>query len=296
MFEFERRAARMTLVRYQPAPPLDTWIECFWWSNRDQSVGPECMLPTGAASLIFLLGDETLSCWAPNRRNTPLLWSGSIVHGPQTQHYIAGPKPPGRTVGIALRPGAVAAVLGVPASEVVDRHVPLNRVWGGRAAALRARLREATEPQQAFAILEAELNMRLRRPLLVHPAVANSIAKLTAGRPGTRMSDMRREMNVSTRHFIGLFKTAMGMTPRQYYRIRRFSSVLRALAAEGAGNLADLAAEKGYADQPHLNKEFREFTGTTPSRYRPRNAQSPYHSALTASPAPSSGKKNPRRA
>ncbi len=46
----------MQMCRYRPAPPLDRYIECFWWSHRD---GPqdhsEHMLPSGGAQLLFAL-------------------------------------------------------------------------------------------------------------------------------------------------------------------------------------------------------------------------------------------------
>src|SRR5579862_2614789 len=251
----------MRLVRHRPAPPLDRLIEHFWWSWREApQAASERMLPTGTASLVFWLGDGALSCRPEDRAGEPLFWSRGLLHGPQTGYYASGPKPPGVAVGVAFRPGAVSAVMGVPASEIADRHVPLDCLWGSRADALHERMRAATRPSQVFAILERELAAWLRPPLLMHPAVAYGLARRPADESRLRIADVRREVDYSARHFIALFRSAVGLTPSQYYRIRRFSGVLRSLAGREAPDLADLAASLGYADQPHLNREFKEFS------------------------------------
>lgn len=261
----------MCLVRHRPGSPLDKLVECFWWSDRTVPMGPELMLPTGTASLVFSFADRNLTCWSPHHCE-PIRWSRSIVHGPQTGPYTSGPKQPGMAVGVAFRPGATGAVLGVPGAELADQHVPLEDIWGRRADTLRERLWAG--PHEAFAVLEQELTARLKRPLLMHPAVADSLAR----HPRTRMSDL--EHGYSNRHFIALFRTAIGMTPGQHFRIQRFSSALRKLATDRSCRLAELAASTGYADQSHLNREFRQLSGTSPSRYRPRDADSPHHHSL----------------
>ena len=44
----------MQLIRYHPAPPLPRYIECFWWSHRDESQRhSEHMLPSGGAQMVF---------------------------------------------------------------------------------------------------------------------------------------------------------------------------------------------------------------------------------------------------
>ena len=50
----------------------------------------------------------------------------------------------------------------------------------------------------------------------------------------------------------------------------RFERVTRTLRAHGAAGLADVAYACGYADQSHLNRDFREFAGTTPTVYAAR--------------------------
>lgn len=55
----------------------------------------------------------------------------------------------------------------------------------------------------------------------------------------------------------------MGLTPKHYFRIRRFDEVTRRL-------------DLGYSDQAHLTREFRELAGITPGQYRGR-PDSPFH-------------------
>ena len=84
---------------------------------------------------------------------------------------------------------------------------------------------------------------------------------------------------LSAGHFTRLFQEEVGLTPKQFARVRRFRTVLRrARTAHTAQrvNWAQLAADCGYYDQAHLIKEFHAFAGVCPSAYlRARSAHSP---------------------
>jgi AraC-like DNA-binding protein len=53
-----------------------------------------------------------------------------------------------------------------------------------------------------------------------------------------------------------------------YCRVRRFQRALGVAAAKGNASWADLALAAGYSDQSHFNREFLEFAGIPPGRYR----------------------------
>lgn len=273
------------MLRYRPAPPLDSFVEWIWWSRRDAPRdGLEHVLPSGAAQLVFLLHDRPISLWSDCGSGRKQTWSGALVHGPQQAYYVCGEKPCGAAVGVSFRPGAAAAVLGVAMSELVNRHQPLDALWGTRGVALRERLMEAGEPMRIFRILERELTARIRRSLLMHPAVADALITRASAAGDVRVGELQRRSGCSPRHFIQLFHTAVGMTPLRYFRIQRFNAVLERMAGHTGMELVDIAACAGYADQAHLAREFREFAGVSPTRYRPANPASPRHHLSASRP------------
>ena len=82
-----------------------------------------------------------------------------------------------------------------------------------------------------------------------------------------RLKDLAREAGVSRSHYIRSFRQSMGITPHQYLlnqRIERAQQLIR----QGAASLADVALSCGFADQHHLARNFRRFTGVTPGKFR----------------------------
>jgi len=265
------------MIRYCPAPPLDAAIDCIWLSHRREHFASlEHMLPSGKAQLVIPLHELPIQWAAPDDNPQWHSWTRGVIHGPQSRYYIAGPKPSGVVVGASFRVGMAAGVLGVPLDELHDRHVSIEELWGYRGLELHDRLASMREPMDICRALEAELIARIRRPLLIHPAVAFA---LRAGRPDAvspRVDEIQRRTGYSPRHFIELFHSTVGLTPKHFYRVQRFSSALTRLAAGGA-RLADVASMSGYADQAHFSREFRELAGVAPSAYCPPAPTSEHH-------------------
>jgi AraC-like DNA-binding protein len=63
------------------------------------------------------------------------------------------------------------------------------------------------------------------------------------------------------------FLRAYGVSPAAYRTGVKVKAVVAALHG-GGESLAELAAEKGFADQPHMNRAVRDATGRTPMQLR----------------------------
>ena len=263
----------MDMVRFIPAPPLDAIVAVLWWGHRTEPYNAcEHMLPSGSAQLIIALHEKPIMWGSAVAGSSWQHWTGAIVHGPQSTYYRAGPKPGGTVMGVAFRPGAAGAILGVPAAELVDRHIALEDLWGNSARELQQRLVACADANTALRLLERALRARLRKPLLMHPAVAPALC----GSHAQSIAALRKQSGYSHRHFIALFREAVGLTPKQYSRVCRFSTALSLLASQKTG-LADLAAQLHYADQAHFARDFRELCGVSPTAYRPATQHSLHH-------------------
>jgi AraC-like DNA-binding protein len=80
-----------------------------------------------------------------------------------------------------------------------------------------------------------------------------------------RVEDLARELGWSRRHLAVQFRDALGFTPKAMARVIRFERMLDRLRA--GDPLADVAYDAGYADQAHLNRDFRAFSGLAPTDY-----------------------------
>ena len=72
---------------------------------------------------------------------------------------------------------------------------------------------------------------------------------------------------LSPGHFSTIFKTAVGLTPMEYYQRRRVQYACRHLM-EPDKQVTDIAHDLGYTDSAHFCHFFRRYQKMSPSQYR----------------------------
>lgn len=78
---------------------------------------------------------------------------------------------------------------------------------------------------------------------------------------------MAQVASISASHFSDLFRQCMGQSPHQYLMARRVEKAKDLLASTDL-SIAEVAANVGFADQSHLTRLMRRFTGLTPRMLR----------------------------
>ena len=200
-----------------------------------------------------------------NGERLPDAWIGGLDDRPTIVGF-------GGTYGaidLKLTPLGAYTLVGLPLRELARACVPLRDVFGPEGDELVARLRALDDWDERFDVLEAFLLRRLYRTPAApvpDPAVAWAFEQLRRTRGAARVEALAAELGCSRRYLRDGFVRQVGLPPKTVGRLVRFQHV-RERIQEAPGRWSEVAYAAGYADQSHLNREFRELAGTTPSDF-----------------------------
>jgi AraC-like DNA-binding protein len=168
---------------------------------------------------------------------------------------------------LLLTPLAAYTLLGLPMDQLSGQIVDLVDVLGPDGRRLGERLRETPTWGQRFALMDQFLLRRLERGPRPSPEVGRAWERLVSTGGAVPIGRLATEVGWSHKHLIAKFRQQVGLAPKTAARLVRFRGVLRQVGSARRLDWGLLAAEAGYADQAHLVREFRQFTGTTPTQF-----------------------------
>jgi AraC-like DNA-binding protein len=213
----------------------------------------ERVLPDGALRLIIELEGDT-----PTAR----------IAGPSTAPVLLSLRGAMQGLSLTLRPGAAAALFGLPAHALAERVEAWDDIVPARQRGLAERLRESPDDAARVRLLGTELQAMLRRPPGDDQRRAADAARLL--RQGAQQRSVRavaQALGVGERRLQQIFRAQLGLSPRAFGRLARLHDCLRLLRRPAAMPWAELALEGGFYDQSHLVNEFRALCGLTPEQF-----------------------------
>ena len=176
-------------------------------------------------------------------------------------------------VDLKLAPLGAYRLLGVPMDELTGEVVELADVLGPDAGRLTERLANTSGWPERFAVLDAFLLDRTENGPAAAPEVGWAWRQLVESGGAVPIGALAHEVGWSRRHLVTRFRQQVGLPPKTAARIIRFENLLRRVGTAGRADWSRTAAECGYYDQAHMNRDFREFAGTTPTEYLARLPQ-----------------------
>lgn len=224
-------------------------IERVWCTDSEAAPGIERVLPTGAMHVVLRFADAPLSLVEDGRLRTI---GHAIVGGARSGFYTRVVGGRSRSVGAMLKPGAANALFGTSAESLAERHTPLEDLWGREAERLRDAVGTSKYP---LAVFTNALSKRL--------ATASFDLPIDVDTP---VAELARRSGYSHRVFTEKFRAGAGLAPKAYAKVQRFQRTIALLHT--SHSLADVAFEAGYADQPHLCRDFAALAGISPAAYR----------------------------
>ncbi|MEU6989085.1 helix-turn-helix domain-containing protein [Streptomyces sp. NPDC046465] len=231
-------------------------------------------LPSPYLTVIFSLDGPIATGGTPDRATGPDAARTEIVVGGlhQSPAYVVQAEHEAG-IQLAVHPLAARALLGLPAADLTGQLVVDGTdVFGDRAADVRERLCELDNWADRFTHLSAYLRRLAsddRAASPVRPEVAEAWAWLARHHGAGTLDGLSRHVALSERRLTALFRAETGLSPKQAARLMRFqhakATVTRAVARGCPPDLARVAADTGYYDHSHLVRDFRQYTGVSPT-------------------------------
>jgi len=269
-------------MKYREIMPdlrLRSYIKCYYIYESSSDVAFEdTVFPSGCMEIIFNLGSgKWQTAGGEGLVTTPPieLW------GQITQPLAIRSSGKNIMLGVRFLPHGAACFFREKLDRFNDCVLDLRDVAGSEVGmdthdttgmavdALYTRLVETTAWSVRIGLLEEFLLRHLPRAekRLGKVAIVNHIMnELRSDDFFDNISNVASRYGISSRYLQKLFLQYTGLTPKLYNKIDRFQRSLRLVSQKGL-SLTSIAYDCGYFDQSHFIREFKSFTGCTPSGY-----------------------------
>lgn len=163
--------------------------------------------------------------------------------------------------GIRFLPSGIRRFFRFDLGEIKGETIPFSELFPLEAVELEEKLRICNSLAERVRICEEFFGSILKRnSLSVDDRVILSLQRI--------YSDFQKPteslgFQVSSRHLRRLFSENIGLSPKEFSKILRFQTVLRNWKEGG-----NLEIGEGFYDQSHFIRDWKKFTGLTPSSLR----------------------------
>ena len=245
----------LAYTEHPPDPLLAEWIETYW-SLHGQAQGiPEPVIPDGRGELVMNLGAGFRHVVGESAVAQPR----AIIAGQVTTPLWLVPGDYVDLFGVRFTPSGQSAFLRENAAPLRDRWIDAAAVAPGVDQLISA----LCDSRERVSVANRWVMERTsdKRP----DQISFVASQIFDENPGCSVGSVADRSGVSVRTLERRFAEHVGVTPKEYQRIRRLNRAT-SMVLFGGVTWSEAAHASGYSDQAHLNHDFKDMTGTTPTR------------------------------
>lgn len=264
---------------YIPSEALRSYVKCYYLYESDAGRPiTDRAFATGCVEIMFNLDGAQ---WETEKKGQYIQTARIEIWG-----QIVRPLPlrltgKSQMMGIRFHPYGAALFFREDMNLFNDQVLDLGSIPGTSVESLYEQLVNTIHMGTRISLIETFLTQRLtalsvkRDKLFLIKQVMNEI---TRDDFFDNIENVAARHGISSRYLQKLFLQYTGLTPKLFSKINRFQKSL-VLIGQSDLPLTSIAHQSGYFDQSHFIREFRSFTGTTPSGFDTEAS-----SAILASP------------
>ncbi|MBN4071146.1 AraC family transcriptional regulator [Crocinitomix catalasitica] len=254
----------MIFEQAEPTEFLSDIVKSFWMvdSEDDCSVRTEKIVPDGYPEMIF----HYKSPYRINIRNQWQLQTPNLIAGQLTNYFFLESTGCSGMFAIKFQPWALNKLFGIDMSKITDRVISIEGGLLTVLAPLRDLLVNEISFEERVKNAEIWITKFIEANKLKNSYSEKSILQIMKRHAAISVDDLVIQSGLNRRTLERYFQKEIGISPKFYCRIIRFSKIFRHVCREKP-NWSDISFAAGYYDQSHFIRNFKEFTGEEPSKY-----------------------------
>jgi AraC-like DNA-binding protein len=168
-------------------------------------------------------------------------------------------------IKVVFQPGALFRLLNIPLAEFGGVYVDAASVLNKEMRSINEQLANAENYASMIQIVEDYLLRKVRNIKMASQPI-DMIGDILNNQPDQfSLQWFASQACLSPRQFERKFIERIGISPKLYCRITRFHKAFEMKDKNPGLDWLSVAIACGYADFQHLNKDFKQFAGVTPS-------------------------------
>ncbi len=252
----------------RPGGILSPHIQCFWISKSPKTSPPSksLLLPDGNTEIVFNLGDPEKILSGREGANWGVIGGSRLIAGRKDSLFLeqTGSK---YKIGIRFFPGGLAPFLPIPLDGMSNAIIDLGDLLGSDCGEMEERLLQARSAAGVFEILQRKMLSRFDPDYREDRIVDLLIRRIRLSRGDFSLKRTAKQLGVDSKSLRRWFAAKVGFMPKIYSRIVRFQALLKEIGKEEDHSWTSFACQYGFYDQSHFIKEFKSFSGMTPSQF-----------------------------
>lgn len=161
-------------------------------------------------------------------------------------------------------PGALHRILDIPMHELFDKGVDAHDIFNAEMKGITGQLQEIPSLDAGKNIVEQFL-LRMTRHAKAALPFDWAIRELLMNNGNMSIEKVASLSCLGLKQFERKCKQKIGMNPKTYARILKFSKAYRMHEVFPELSWTKIAYEAGYFDQMHMIRDFKVFAGVNPS-------------------------------
>ena len=176
-----------------------------------------------------------------------------------------------RVFGISFFPTGLFPILKIPVSEFKDKTIELNLIIKDFTESIEDKLNKTHSIPEAITVIENELIKIVDISLMPSKEVYHAFELFNKHINESGINVLCEEYGINQRRLERMFNKYIGMSPKLFYKIKRFQRIVNSLEKTENESFTTLAYNNNYYDQTHFIKDFKSFTGSTPTAFLKQN-------------------------